>query len=542
MAEIDSILVPGQSVNKQLLRQYLAAREIARPQDYGAVGDGIHDDTEAINTALAEQKAIYLPRGVYRITGPIVMHYGNSILGMGDESVIQAQDTPLDVMKAPPYSSDFNAIEIVEGYCIVENIKIVGGGSALFLAGKVSPCVKNVIENITIWDAQIGITLDGWQDTNKPCYWNNISRVLVARAKINGVLLTTTPVDWNDPTTFGDSPNANKFHDVRVYSLSSPMSGAGFFISSGQYNNSFIDCEANVHPESEACFRLGFAARHNVIVNFYAESLGLSPGIRIDNGSYDNTIIRLFSATGGAAIWDPTLQGEYQAFDAGYPKKNYFKDAYVTDMHIEGLTRATTFIDPPIDHVGDIHINLKHTFYLLSSFNLPYNVMLPNAGAAGGRWVTLKKNDLRDNPITIKEQDGPGPDRRDLVLLQQYDTVTLVSNGATWWVCHDNRMPRPSRYIDNSAAPSGTFQSDMLNRVYLISAFTGQIIFELPHPSAASGRLATIKKIDPSGNHVKIQMAGASGGPDAQVWTLTSHFAAMTIYSDGGQWVVLSTY
>lgn len=82
----------------------------------------------------------------------------------------------------------------------------------------------------------------------------------------------------------------------------------------------------------------------------------------------------------------------------------------------------------------------------------------------------------------------------------------------------------------------------MLHRVYLVSAFTGQIIFQLPAPSAAPGRLATIKKIDPSSNHVKIQMAGASGGPDAQIFSITQHFATMTIFSDGGQWVVLSTY
>lgn len=218
------------------------------------------------------------------------------------------------------------------------------------------------------------------------------------------------------------------------------------------------------------------------------------------------------------------------------------KDVYITDVHVDGMTRGTTYIDPPVDHVGDISIDLKHTFYLLSSFNKSYDLILPNAGDATGRWVTLKKSDLRDNPIHIKENNGAGPDNRTLTLLQQYDTVTLVSNGATWWVCQDNRMPRPSRYIDNDAASSGTFQADMLNRVYLVSAFGGQIIFEIPAPSAAAGRVCTIKKIDPSSNHVKIQMAGASGGPDAQIWSLTSHFAAMTIYSDGGQWIVLSKY
>lgn len=536
--KIDDILNPGQNVNKLNLRKYLASREIATPQDYGAYGDGIVDDTEALNTALQENDAVFLPPGTYRTTAAIVVPYGRMLFGAGDISVIQARDFPYDHIEQPTYPSNFNAVEIVEGYAIVKDLRVVGGGSGIMLYGRDGPCVKNVIENVSIWDASQGLVFDGWNDTNKPCYWNNVSRVLIARPQINGVLFTTTPDDWDDIDTYGDSPNANKLHDVRVYSLGSPMSGSGFFISTGRYNNSFLDCEANVHPSAEACFRLGFSTDHNVIVNFYAESLGLAPGIRIDNGSTNTSIVNLFSATGGAAIWDPTLHGEYQAYNAGFPVKNYLKQTQVQDIHVEGMTRATTFIDPPEDHEGDVFIDMKHTFYLLSSFNLPYNVVLPNAGDAGGRWVTFKKNDLRENPITIKEQDGLGPDRRELILLQQFDTVTLVSNGANWWIVADNRTPALSTFVDSVPV----YESLMLHRVYLVSAFSNQVIFQLPHPSAASGRLATIKKIDPSSNHVKIQMAGGSGGPDAQIWDLTAHFAAMTIFSDGGQWVVLDAY
>lgn len=536
--KIDGILIPGQNVNKLDLRKYLSSREIATPQDYGAYGDGIVDDTVAINTALQENNAVFLPPGTYRTTAPVVVPYGRMLFGAGDVSVIQARDFPYDEIEQPTYPSTFNAVEIVEGYSIVKDLRVVGGASGIMLYGRDGPCVKNVIENVSIWDSSQGLVFDGWDDTNKPCYWNNASRLLIARPQINGVLFTTTPGDWNDPDTYGDSPNANKLHDVRVYSLGSPMSGSGFFISSGRYNNSFLDCEANVHPSAEACFRLGFATDSNVIVNFYAESLGLAPGIRIDNGSTNTSIVNLFSATGGAAIWDPTLHGEYQAYNAGFPVKNYLKRTQVQDIHVEGMTRATTFIDPPADHVGDVFIDMKHTFYLLSSFNLPYNVVLPNAGDAGGRWVTFKKNDLRENPITIKEQDGLGPDRRELILLQQFDTVTLVSNGANWWIVADNRTPALSTFVDSVPV----YESLMLHRVYLVSAYSNQVIFQLPAPSAAAGRLATIKKIDPSSNRVKIQMAGGSGGPDAQVWDLTQHFAAMTIFSDGGQWVVLSTY
>ena len=97
----------------------------------------------------------------------------------------------------------------------------------------------------------------------------------------------------------GDTPNANKFRDVRVYSLSAPMTGCGFFLSTARFNNSFIDCEANLHPSAEACFRLGAMTDQTRILNFYAECSGAVPGIRIDNSSTNTTIIGLFSATGG---------------------------------------------------------------------------------------------------------------------------------------------------------------------------------------------------------------------------------------------------
>ena len=116
------------------------------------------------------------------------------------------------------------------------------------------------------------MTLDGWNDTNKPCYWNNISRVLVARPKINSVLLTTTPDDWNDPETLVIAlmlTNSTICGFIRSPALYPDL---GFF-STGQYNNSFVDCEANVHEDAETCFRLGFLARSNIINNFYAECL-----------------------------------------------------------------------------------------------------------------------------------------------------------------------------------------------------------------------------------------------------------------------------
>jgi len=532
--KIDDILIPGENVSKLDLRKYLQSREIATPQDFGAVGDGIADDTDAINQAVQEAKTVFLPPGTYRTTGPVELGFECALFGAGNRTTIQARDFPYDPVNLPTYPSQFDAIEIVDGYNLVQNLRIVGGGTAIKLFGRDGPVVKNVVENVTIWDPVIGLTLDGWDDTNKPCYWNNFSRILVGRPQLNGVLLTITPGE-----TSGDTPNANKFHDVRVYSLGAPISGSGFFLSSARFSNSFIDCEANLHPDGEACFRLGANTDENRIINFYAESFGLLPGIQIDNGSKNTSIVNLFHASGGAAIWDPTLAGEYTAYNAGFPTKNFLKQSWVEDLNIEALTFSTEFIDEPAGGQTVIDLDLKTTMYLVSSFNHPVELRLPNAADSAGRIVRLKKTDFKTNPVTITEIDGSGPDLREIQLFNRYDTVTLLSNGANWWVLQDNLMPANSRFIDSDLFPDGLFEPSLHHRLYVVSAFVRAMEIRLPPPAQAPGRVTTIKKNDPSGNVVTVTQEGG-GGPDAQSQPLSQHFQGITVMSDGAQWFILS--
>lgn len=538
MAQIDNILAPGESVNKQLLRQYLAAREIARPEDYGAVGDGVHDDTDAINQALAEARAVQLRACVYRITSPIIMGYGCSLIGMGEATIIQAREAAYN-SGMPIYQESFNAIEMVNSYGLIQNMRIVGGATGIKLYGRDGPCVKNIVENVSIWDTLHGIIFDGWHDLSRPCYWNNISRVLIARPKVNGVLFTVTPLHADDPDTYGDTPNANKLHDVRVYSLSAPMTGCGFYLASGRYANSFIDCEANLHPGGQACFRLGFNTDANFIMNFYAESHGALPAIQIDNGSTNTAIHNVFSATGGSVIWDPTLHMEYQAYNAGHPTQNFFKKTWITDLYVEAHSFKTVFINPGAEDSDEIDLDLKSTVYLASAFNMPITLWLPNANDAPGTIVTIKKTDFRQNAITIKERDGNGMDNRTVILENRYDRVTAISNGATWWIVSETNPPLNSHFVQYSDTTSGLYLPTLQQPVYLVSAFSGAIEFRLPVPNQAAGKMVSIKKTDPSSHHVTVtQVAG--GGPDAQAQVLTEQFRGMTVFSDGGQWVVIS--
>ena len=59
-----------------------------RPQMFGAVGDGIADDTDAIQAALDMGGEVYIPTGRYKITRTLFIGSNTSVFGDGDGTVI----------------------------------------------------------------------------------------------------------------------------------------------------------------------------------------------------------------------------------------------------------------------------------------------------------------------------------------------------------------------------------------------------------------------------------------------------------------------
>lgn len=498
--------------------------DMVSAKDFGAAGDGIVDDTHAIQAALAAHGAVFLPAGTYRTTGTITLGHGQSLTGVGEASVIQARDQPYDAVNLPSYPSQFNAVELVDSYAALRNLRIVGGASGVKLYGRDGPCVKNVVENLSIWDSMIGIVLDGYSSPDRPCYWNHVGRVLVARPQIHGVLLTVE--------SSGDTPNANKFHDVRVYSLAAPMSGCGFFLSAGRFNNSFVDCEANLHPGGEACLRLGAATDQNLIVNFYAESAGALPGIRIDGGSRNTSIVNLFSATAGMPIWDTTDARAYSAVNAGFPLRNDLKQTRISDLMLEGLRLETEYVEPAAGGLVEPDIE-GCTIWFVSAYGGPVEFRLPPAGTHIGRTVTVKKTDGSANPVTVTVDGGPGPDGAPVVLACRHDQLTAISNGHGWWVTSSNLMPANTEFVEGP----GPFTPDLLKPLYLVSAAAGELEVRLPPASAGAGRSITIKKSDESAHAVLVTEQGGAG-PDGRVWRLGKRYDFVTVASNGGNWWV----
>lgn len=69
-------------------------RDVVSVRDFGAVGDGVADDTAAIQNAInSGSKNVYLPAGTYRITSPLTMAGGVSLIGANKTGTIIFKST-----------------------------------------------------------------------------------------------------------------------------------------------------------------------------------------------------------------------------------------------------------------------------------------------------------------------------------------------------------------------------------------------------------------------------------------------------------------
>ena len=486
-------------------------------KDFGAVGDGLSDDTLAIQQALSAHYNVFVPEGTYLITAPITLSYGQSLFGAGRASAIKCQST------------SFNAINVPASFTRIADLKIEGGAVGIAMSGGTAECVQNSVTDVTIIGADIGIRLDGGDNSSYPCYWNNFNRILVEQPGTHGVHLTLSGA--------GDTPNANHFHSVRVYSKGADTTGAGFYIEDGGNMNTFIDCEANVNgPTAQACFRLGSGANKTMLVNLYTESTNTVPNVQLDSGSVETSIINLHAVSDGAAIYDLS-GGEYDAYNAGYPNKNTMRKTTVTDLNATLMRFDTEYIDT----AGTTALDLSHSVHIVDATNGAITIELPDAAEAVGVSMTVKKKDGSGNIVTVSEVAGGtgGPDGASFQLGGEDDFVTVLSNGAGWFIVSSNRMAGNTRFIDSS----GTVEIDMSVDTYLLSSFGGAMTAQLPPADAAEaiGRTVTLKKTDVSANAITVTEQGGNG-PDQSSQSLSGQYDAITVVSNGGQWYVVSTY
>lgn len=144
-----------------------AANSVFDVTNYGAKGDGVTDDTAAIQAAIAAAVAggiVYLPIGVYRITAPLVLQVPDtSVVGAGRDCTTIKMDAP----SLPNFNTSFDSG--ATGYaiqyashgvvrCRVADLTIDGqyrnrpGGTGANVGGGINPYNEWIIERVVFYD------------------------------------------------------------------------------------------------------------------------------------------------------------------------------------------------------------------------------------------------------------------------------------------------------------------------------------------------------------------------------------------------------
>ena len=120
-----------------VLRSLLAKlRDTVSVKDFGAVGDGVTDDTSAINTAItaAVGKVLVFPPGQYKTSATIILRTNTTIHGYGAEVV------PISAGSFPAYAAINSAVDNTGGVTpasrpILSNENPSGGNSNIHIYG-----------------------------------------------------------------------------------------------------------------------------------------------------------------------------------------------------------------------------------------------------------------------------------------------------------------------------------------------------------------------------------------------------------------------
>lgn len=150
-------------------------KEIVSVKDFGAVGNGVNDDTVALQSAidsLNDGGGMVIPAGTYKITGTLTLSgVAKSIIGIGRSTIKKVGAGNFDAIRVTGSGCLLGGFEIDGNSVGWSGVVITGehntlrdlvshnnGGCGILLDGQTTTCAYNTVENCRCYsNGQIGI-------------------------------------------------------------------------------------------------------------------------------------------------------------------------------------------------------------------------------------------------------------------------------------------------------------------------------------------------------------------------------------------------
>lgn len=290
--------------------------DVVNVKDFGAVGDGVHDDTEAFQNAISARKRVYVPEGIYCISKTLELQNGSRFYGAGHYTPHSASN-----IKLPEYVKGATVVrwigeDLADGEnlesCMVRASNVPVGvdpgtnkdGSTSADHGDKYTLLYNAgFANITLdgnekvkfglYLAKVGngCNFDNVSVTRTKKYgiwvcwgWSLSVRNWFAFANQNcGVSIGIDSFGWNDNKEYPVATDQMDFSNV-----SCQMNG--YSIAQGAYLNAFSEDNYNVE------FGLGFRAGRSISLRNISANDNGGAGIFVQTSPRNPTCINGFYA------------------------------------------------------------------------------------------------------------------------------------------------------------------------------------------------------------------------------------------------------
>lgn len=223
-----------------------AKGDVTSVRDFGAVGDGVTDDTVAINKALNATSGgiLYFPSGTYVISKGVRVRSNTHVVGDGKTSIIIAKEGT--TRGSTMLKLENNSNVVFDNICVsgnssvnYENMDAQDGIHLLDIWNSDTVTVKNCyfIDNIYTGIRDINssnITVENCTFKNTDCGFITLGGGIIQNIKIRNNILDGHQA--SEPISlFADAPHSNVI--IENNKISNKTFGCGIYVDGKQHNN-----------------------------------------------------------------------------------------------------------------------------------------------------------------------------------------------------------------------------------------------------------------------------------------------------------------